>query len=344
MHNTLLFVSPKRGGILQSSGFLDLQSLMALSKTCKAHELDELSLILLLENEVTLHHQVKTVPEALAFWRKLYCYPLLKQWLLRDTAISGTAAATPDMISTGIRFEVMIGKMICTIPQSDRLTVVNTRDAFERTVLHGAASSGNLESLKTLLALYPQAEICHVVSSMKDRSHRTVLHCAAVSGNPESIKFILMLLSEEQRIRAVCGLLDLNKRTVLHCTTTLGDRDSTRVILSLLPEAQHLHAVMMQDMDGQTALHYAVNNGRSSESICSILALLPESQRSQAICVQDRNGYTVLHLVAHTGKFDSIVHIQSLLPESDRTQAVSIRDRRGNTVMDLLPKSTPSLK
>ncbi len=60
MYQTTLFSAPKRGGILQSSGFLDLKSLIALSQTAKAHAFDELSLIMLIENEITRHHNVHT--------------------------------------------------------------------------------------------------------------------------------------------------------------------------------------------------------------------------------------------------------------------------------------------
>ena len=56
---------------MRSSGFLDLKSLMALSQTCKAHALDELSLIIFIENEMTRNHGVQTMEEAIAFWRKV---------------------------------------------------------------------------------------------------------------------------------------------------------------------------------------------------------------------------------------------------------------------------------
>ena len=69
---TILFAPPKQGGIVQSSGFLDLQSLMALGQTCKAHALDELSLIMFIENELTRNHRVQTMEEAIALLRKAY--------------------------------------------------------------------------------------------------------------------------------------------------------------------------------------------------------------------------------------------------------------------------------
>ena len=51
-NHTTLFAAPKQGGIVQSSGFLDLKSLVALGRTCKSNALDELSLIPLIENEM----------------------------------------------------------------------------------------------------------------------------------------------------------------------------------------------------------------------------------------------------------------------------------------------------
>ncbi len=84
MYHTI-FAAPKQGGILQSSGFLDLRGLIALSRTAKAHAFDELSLIMLIENEITRRHAARTMEKAITFLRYLYCErPLLRQWLERD--------------------------------------------------------------------------------------------------------------------------------------------------------------------------------------------------------------------------------------------------------------------
>ncbi len=97
---TILFVSPKRGGILQSSGFLDLPSLMALSETCKSNALDALSLIQLIENEIMRYHgSVQTMEEAIVVWRQVCAYgpygrlasPLLKEWLDRYNGGDGNS-------------------------------------------------------------------------------------------------------------------------------------------------------------------------------------------------------------------------------------------------------------
>ncbi len=81
MHdNFIIFSAPKRGGIVQSSGLLDLKSLMALNRTCKTNMIDELSLILLIENEITRNHGVETMEEAIEFWQEVCSEnPLLKQ-------------------------------------------------------------------------------------------------------------------------------------------------------------------------------------------------------------------------------------------------------------------------
>ncbi len=56
---------------MQSSGFLDLRSLVALSRTCKAHAYDELSLIIFIENELTRNHGVQTMEDAIDYLNSL---------------------------------------------------------------------------------------------------------------------------------------------------------------------------------------------------------------------------------------------------------------------------------
>ncbi len=125
---TTLFVSPKQGGILQSSGFLDLQSLMSLGLTCKAHALDELSLILLIENEITRHHQVSTLEGALHFLRGVCKRHLLRQWLHRDDSTGTPINPTRHMICEAVCYEVMLAKMFKTFPESEQMQIVREFD------------------------------------------------------------------------------------------------------------------------------------------------------------------------------------------------------------------------
>ncbi len=149
-HSTILFAAPKRGGILQSSGFLDLKSLMALNRTCKANALDELSLIVLIENEITRSHGVQTMEEAIEYWGNVCrSKSLSKRWLERDSGCTTAESikVTQTMLSCALPYEVMFAKMLRTVPSKlEQLKLVNEKSKFGRTLLHDATKSGHLES------------------------------------------------------------------------------------------------------------------------------------------------------------------------------------------------------
>ncbi len=311
MKNSTLFVAPKQGGILQSSGFLDLNSLMALSLTCKAHAYDELSLILLVEHEITQNHRVHTIEEAIALWRKMYRNSVLKRWLERDSPRK-LITVTRNMLSEAVtmRYEVMLLKMLRKVPQSERLSMAQRRDPNQMTLLHSAAESGNLESIKIILDLYPELERLQAVKR-KDMERKTVLHHAAYARNTLAIKLILPLYPESERLEAV-HTEDRDGWAVLHCAGGSGNLEAIRLILSLLPESHRLQAICSQDSKGRTVLHCLAESG-NGESIKHILTLFPESQRSQAVYIQDGERNTVLQCLNDETR-DSILR---LLPRSD---------------------------
>ena len=303
--NTIIFAPPKRGGILQSSGFLDLQCLMSLNRTCKAHVFDELSLIQLIENEVTRYHGVRTMQEAIHFWRYIFGKPSLKRWLRRGSNSSNSNGATDSitvtryMLSDASRYEVMLAKMLRAVPtQSERLQLVSELGPFGRTLLYRVAESGNTESLKAVLAIHPESEHLKVVSR-EDEHGWTILHCAAYSGNAESIRFLL----------------------------------------ALYPETEYFNAVSMPDKHGWTALHCAGRSG-NFEAMETILALHPESKRLQALHVANPLGETVLHRVAISNNIECIKAVLSLFPESQRLQVLNERNEKRSTVLDHMTANT----
>ncbi len=226
-HPTTLFVSPKRGGILQSSGFLDLKSLMALSRTCKANAFDELSLTLFIENEITRYHGVDTMEEAIVFCRKLYRRPLLRRWLERDYE--------PIQVSIATRYEVMLAKMLRVVPtESERYQLVSEKDKpGGGALLHDAAKLGNPESIRTVLALYPESERLQVLD-LEDNYGETALYCAALLGNFKlhciHFKTLLAVYPESERLQALNRRTTHLSETVLH----LGARSKVEVIKNLL--------------------------------------------------------------------------------------------------------------
>ncbi len=343
-HNSLLFASPKQGGILQSSGFLDLESLIALSETCKANAFDELSLIQLIENEITRNHGVQTMEEAIAFWRNVNSgSSLLKRWLQRsDVSWSGTAATaatvdestvvvvTRDMLLAAVRYDVALAKMLQQIPRTERSQVVDKIKLNGIPLLHRAAYSGNLESIKVILSLYPESQQLQVVDQ-KDRSGENVLLWATKSGNLECVKTILALYPEAQQLQMV-SMYD-RQGTVLHQAAVSGNAELLTYLLHLFPESQRLKVVSVRDADGENVLHWAVDP-REVASVKAILHSLPISQRLEVVNSQtDRTQSTALMRAASSGAFDLVHTILDFLPESHRLSAVSLRDKNDATVL-----------
>ncbi len=283
-HTTILFAAPKHGGILQSSGFLDLKSLMALNRTGKVNAFDELSLTLFIENEITRSREVNTKEEAIAFCRMVYRRPLLRQWLERDYE---SIQVSREMLSIATRYEVMLAKMLRTVPtDSEQSQLLSEQGPLGRTLLYSVAESGNSESLKAILALYPESERSKVVSR-KDGYGWTVLHCAARTGNPESIQFLLALYPDRGHFNAV-KRQDRLGNTTLHCAGRSGNFESIETILASYPESEHLHALDKTNQFGETVLHRAAESN-NIECIKSVLSLFPESQRLQVL--NRRNAY-----------------------------------------------------
>ncbi len=165
MNHTFLFASPKKGGLLQSSGLVDLPSLMRLSQTCKASAIDEQSLILLIENEVTRNHKCQTIEEAIAFWVSV-CqkHSLLRLWLERDSSaeLMTNTSVAQDMVREAVSYEVMFVKMLRNAPTSNRLEIVNNP---RWDLLHLAACFGNIEGVKYVLSLYPESQRLEVMNA-----------------------------------------------------------------------------------------------------------------------------------------------------------------------------------
>ena len=282
MHHPILFTSPKHGGILQSSGLLDMKSLVALSRTCKANALDELSLILLIENEITRYHGVQTIKEAITFWRGVCRHPVLKQWLERDEIAAESIQVTRNTLPFALPYEVILTKMLQTIPtESERLQIVSGQGPFGKTLLHLAAESDKPVAIKTIIALCPESERLQAVS-MHNSYGWTALHCAAESGNHEAVKFILSLYPETERLRAVSVQNSLGT-TVLHCAARSGDIESLNIILALYPEPER-ERLRAQDLTDRYAQSGEI------ESIKAVLSLFPQSQHLQALNMQDQRG------------------------------------------------------
>ena len=249
MDDSILFCAPKQGGILQNSGFLDLKSLMSLGQTCKANTIDERSLILLIENEITRDHKVQTKEEAITLLRQVCRYPMLRQWLERDdlAAVIGTATMTKlrqDMLSPAASYYgVMFIKMLRMFPQTERFQIMSEQsDRIGRSLLHSAARSGDIHSIRGVLALFPESQHMEIVT-MRDDKGRTALHWAAFARNPETVKYLLSVMSDDEQCFQAVTMQNAEGENVLH--NAVLSVESVEAIVSALPEARlgsHDHA------------------------------------------------------------------------------------------------------
>ncbi len=366
MYTSILFVAPKQGGILQSSGFLDLKSLIALSQTAKENVCDELSLVVLIENEITLYHGVQTKEEAITFLKVVFESLPLRDWLNHDNS-----TATVVTLSASVRYEVMFAKMLRSVPPSQRWKITLKKDEFGKSVLHHAAQSGKLESVKRVLAFY-ESQYLKAIST-KDNFGRSVLTCAAQGGNHKTIEFLLTILSESQRLQ-VANLQDKDVKTVLHYAAESGSLESVKTILALYPleqqiqvlnrtdryqktllhyaaesenselikfmiqlwpESQRMLVVSRSDIFGRVALHYAAKSKHSASATQAFIELLTETQRKQVVCKRDYEGKTVFHWAVDSGNIETVNCILHSLPESARLQVVNTPDTYGETVLPL---------
>ncbi|VEH36229.1 ankyrin repeat domain-containing protein [Legionella sainthelensi] len=226
--------------------------------------------------------------------------------------------------------------ILALYPENKRLEAVMIQDNYGYTAFHEAAYTP--ESLKTILELYPENQRLEAVM-VKNNKGDTALHNAAMS--PESLRTIIGLLPENQRPEAVM-VKNYNGDTVLH----QADRnpESLKAILGLLPENQRLDALIIQNNDSYyngftTALHLAT---KYPESLKTILGSLPEHQRIEAVMIKNKGGDTVLHLANHN--FESLKTILELYPENQRLRALLVKNQEGKTVLHNAAKNPESLK
>ncbi len=328
---------------MQNSGYLDLKSLMALSRTAKAHAFDELSLIQLIDHEITRYHGVRTMQEAIDYWREVCrcrCWQstsTLKRWLERDGCCFNRVSVTRDMLSDASGYEVMLRKMLQSVPtEAERLKIMNQRASASKTLLLDVADSPsyNLESIKTVLAFFPESEHLQALG-MQDFRGWTLLHYAANSTRLEFLEFVLTLYPDQtERLKAM-RMRDTLGRTLLHQTVHSDKSDCFECILTQYPESERLRAVSMVDRIGCNVLSCAARFG-NMRSIELIIGLYPEAERLRAVTVINPSGTTVLHSIAESHDFECLETVLALLPESERWQALSRTNGSGNTVLHLI--------
>ncbi len=304
-HYPTLLVSPKQGGILQSSGFLDLMSLMSLSQTCKANALDELSLILLIENDLTLCHKVETMEEAIAFLKEVYRKsPEVKRWLNRESF---------EKVTLNVEYDVMLAKLLRVEPDSEHFRIVRQTDRREMNLLHHAAERGNFESVKVILDLLPESKRVQLLGTTYGRG-RSLFDDAVRSKDIECVEYLLGIYPESERLKI------LKDRRLLHVAADSGDVEWIRTILEFYPKSERQDVIRMQDSYGRTVLGRSVDSG-SPEAIQFVLSLYPEPERFKVVSKQNQNGGTLLHDAAGSN------HVRLFIIPTTTTKWTAVKHR-----------------
>ncbi len=219
-------------------------------------------------------------------------------------------------------------------------------DRFGRTLLHRVATSGNPESIKHVINIYPvhlHIQILNVRDMQGKLCCITLLdHAIQSQFKPFSTfipkhrnaykHYILDLLPESHLLQALEMQTNIGE-TVLHIAADLGHSESLKEILALFPESQRLRVLSLQTEDGKAVLHCAAE---SEHAIQVIMDLLPGHQRLQLVCIGDFVGEIVLHYAANLDHFQSVCHILEALPETQLWQVVNLQDEDGRTCLDLV--------
>ncbi len=112
-----------------------------------------------------------------------------------------------DTILTAVRssYEVMFGKMLRTVPESKRLSVVTQKTFFGDSVLFCAADSNNPQLIKHIFTLLPRSQRLQAVQVQRvfRAEEDSVLDHASRRKNFESIRFILNSLTESERFQVI---------------------------------------------------------------------------------------------------------------------------------------------
>jgi ankyrin repeat protein len=221
--------------------------------------------------------------------------------------------------------------VLALYPEQDRLAAVREKDSYGNTVLHVVAN--NPESLKAIFELLPAQDPLTAVKE-KDRYGHTVLRLA--THNPESLKIVLAQYPEQDRLAAVKEK-DRYGHTVLRLATY--NPESLKIVLAQYPEQDRLAAVKEKDQLDKTILHLAARN---PESLKTVLDIYPEQDRLAAVEEKDKFGNTVLHLA--TRNPESLKTVLAIYPVRGRLAAVKKKDSDGKSVLEWAFAHPESLK
>ena len=190
---------------------------------------------------------------------------------------------------------------------------LNACDADGRTLLHHAATSGNIELVAALAELGADADT-------RDGGGWSPLHSASSAGRETIVSYLLQLLSKVQIDARVEG----SGSTPLIYAASKGHAECVRLLLHASADIRE------RDSNQAGALHRAAGRGH-----VSVLAALLAKPPHSAINDSDSRGQTAFHVAAATGNDAACVMLAEAGADCRTT------DAEGQMALELL---TPSVR
>jgi ankyrin repeat protein len=140
------------------------------------------------------------------------------------------------------------------------LAAIKEKNVQGKSVLHIAASSGDVQTTKAILEIYPEDQRLAAINQ-KDIDGVNVLHEAAFSSNSHVFDTILGVYTPKRRLTAIRQKDNTEGWNVLHYAACSGDVATVAAILKEFPKNQCFAFVNEKDIRGNTVLHSAVEDG-----------------------------------------------------------------------------------
>ncbi len=217
---------------------------------------------------------------------------------------------------------------------------LSSRSQEGATALHDAATQGNPDAVKLILAQATHPDFI----TMQNTEGKSALHCAAEAGQSEAVE---ALLADGTFSKQLISMKDSHGWTALHLAAGKGDAVLVEIILTRWPDSsladllamttEHERSLLLEIDEyrnrrfpsGETALHCAARGGNPDV----VKLILAKTADPNFIATQSNEGKSALHCAAEEGQSEAA---EALLADGTFSkQLMSMKDSHGWTALHL---------
>lgn len=145
--------------------------------------------------------------------------------------------------------------------EDDRITLIELRDPFGKTVLHEACERGSLADFSKVME-YLTPHQARTLLFERNMTGLTPIHYAAYRGEVGIIDLILDRLSTEDKVAIICAQDYIRKKTPLHFAVQKKEIDAILHIIRAMPDDDAiLKIINIRTNSGETVLDIARDAG-----------------------------------------------------------------------------------